>query len=102
MSLEPKLKSRIMRKLKDVMDPELYISIVDLGLIYDISKKAGIITVTMTLTTMGCPLFGMLEADIKKRVMGIKDIKDVRINLVFDPPWSMDMMTQEGRAQIGI
>lgn len=100
--MDPKLKSKIMRKLKDVMDPELYISIIDLGLVYDITKKAGIVTVTMTLTTMGCPLFGMLEEDIKRRIMSIKDIKDVRINLVFDPPWNMDMMTQKGRAQMGI
>lgn len=100
--MDPKLKATIMRKLKSVMDPELYISIVDLGLIYDISKKARTITVTMTLTTMGCPLFGMLEEDIKSKIMSIKTIKDVRISLVFDPPWSTEMMTEKGRAQMGI
>ncbi len=91
-----------MRKLKNVMDPELYISIVDLGLIYDVTKKASTVTVTMTLTTMGCPLFGMLEEDIKSKIMSIKSIKDVQINLVFDPPWTTEMMTEKGRAQMGI
>lgn len=100
--MDAKLKAKIMRKLKAVMDPELYISIVDLGLIYNISQKAKTITVTMTLTTMGCPLFGMLESDIKSRILSIKDIKDVHINLVFDPPWNMEMMTEKGRAQMGI
>lgn len=91
-----------MKKLNDVMDPELYISIVDLGLIYDLTLRAGTVTVKMTLTTMGCPLFDMLEADIKKKIMSIKTIKDVRINLVFDPPWNTEMMTEQGRAQMGI
>lgn len=100
--MDPKLKTKIMKKLSDVMDPELYISIVDLGLIYDLSLRAGIVTVKMTLTTMGCPLFDMLEADIKKKIMSIKTIKDVRINLVFDPPWNTEMMTEQGRAQLGI
>ncbi len=84
------------------MDPELYISIVDLGLVYDLSMRSDVVTVKMTLTTMGCPLFDMLEADIKKKIMSIKTIKDVRINLVFDPPWNTEMMTEQGRAQMGL
>jgi len=91
-----------MKKLEAVLDPELYVSIVDLGLIYDILDTKGKITVTMTLTTMGCPLFGLLEEDIKSNVMKIKGVRDVFINLVFDPPWSMDRMTERGKAQLGI
>ncbi|OGK17256.1 DNA methyltransferase [Candidatus Roizmanbacteria bacterium RIFCSPHIGHO2_02_FULL_40_13b] len=100
--MDPKLKSKIMKKLEAVLDPELYVSIVDLGLIYDILDTKGKITVTMTLTTMGCPLFGLLEEDIKSNVMKIKGVRDVFINLVFDPPWSMDRMTERGKAQLGI
>lgn len=100
--MDSKLKSKIMKKLQEVLDPELYVSIVDLGLIYDLEISKGKVTVTMTLTTMGCPLFGLLEEDIKTRVSKVKEVKDVFINLVFDPPWSMDRMTERGKAQLGM
>ncbi len=102
MSTKKDFKSQVMKKLEDVLDPELYISIVDLGLIYDITEKKGSVNIKMTLTTMGCPLFTVLENDIKDKVMSIKGVKEVTVELVFDPPWTMERVTERGKAMIGI
>ncbi|PIY71723.1 hypothetical protein COY87_04700 [Candidatus Roizmanbacteria bacterium CG_4_10_14_0_8_um_filter_33_9] len=88
--------------LNQVMDPELHMSIVDLGLIYRITiDKKNNIKILMTLTTIGCPLFGTIEEDMRKKLMQIKG-GQVDIELVFDPPWSMDRMTERGKAILGI
>lgn len=95
---------QIKTKLEEVMDPELHMSIVDLGLVYEVTikdeKKAHIL---MTLTTIGCPLFPVIENDIKSRVgdLGFKD-EDITIELTFDPPWSMERMTERAKAMLGI
>lgn len=91
-----------MSKLSEVMDPELFISIVDLGLIYTVSESKGVVDVEMTLTSMGCPLFETIEDDIKNKVKEIEGIKETRVRLVFDPPWSMDRLTERARAVMGI
>lgn len=93
---------QVMKKLEEVLDPELYISIVDLGLIYNVKVNAGVATIKMTLTTMGCPLFDVLEAEIKDKVRQIKGIKEVSVQLVFDPPWTMDRLTERAKAMMGI
>lgn len=98
-------KKLIMSKLKEVLDPEINISIVDLGLIYDvkISKKPDLIIITMTLTTAGCPLYDLIKQDIidKIKEFGFKE-KDITINLVFDPPWTIEKMSKKGRVMFGI
>ncbi|KKP69412.1 MAG: dTDP-4-keto-l-rhamnose reductase [Candidatus Roizmanbacteria bacterium GW2011_GWA2_35_19] len=96
-------KKMIMSKLMDVLDPEINISIVDLGLIYDVKINAQIITIVMTLTTIGCPLISLIEKDIKIKVgeLGISE-KDIIIDLTFDPPWSMEKMSEKGKAILGI
>ena len=103
MSIHKKaINKSIMTKLQDVLDPELYISIVDLGLIYSVIEKNGNVDIKMTLTTMGCPLFSVLEQDIKDKVLQVKGITDVSVNLVFDPPWTMDRLTERAKAMMGI
>ncbi len=88
--------------LKGVMDPELGVSIVDLGLVYDmVVSKDGICLITMTLTTMGCPLFPVIEKDIENRLMEIPEVNEVKIELVFDPPWTPEKMSEEAKAQLG-
>ncbi|MDH7476184.1 MAG: metal-sulfur cluster assembly factor [Microgenomates group bacterium] len=94
----------IKRKLREVFDPELNISIVDLGLIYDIrinSKKQ--VKIIMTLTTPGCPLIDFIKNDIfdKLKELGLKE-KDISIELTFEPPWSPEKMTPAGRKKIGL
>ncbi|NTU73241.1 metal-sulfur cluster assembly factor [Candidatus Roizmanbacteria bacterium] len=91
-------------KLEEVLDPELHISIVDLGLIYNITildKKK--VKILMTLTTIGCPLFDTIEVDVKNKVaeLGLK-FEDIELALTFDPPWTLERMSERGKAILGI
>lgn len=104
-------KKIIINKLSEVLDPEIAISIVDLGLIYDIilsnhpnsPNLPNSITIIMTLTTVGCPLYPIIEQEIKDKLgeLGLKE-KDIKIKLVFDPPWSMDKMSKKGKKLLGV
>lgn len=95
-------KPQIISRLKKVLDPELNISIYDMGLIYDVTVgKKGDVRVTMTLTSIGCPLFSTMEEMIKERVKKIKGVKSVVVDLTFEPPWTMDMMSQDAKEQLG-
>ncbi len=95
-------KKQIMDKLKQVLDPELGISIVDLGLIYGVNiSKTGIVIVDMTLTTIGCPLFDVMAEPIKEKIKAIRGVKKVKINLTFDPPWSMEKMSRDAKIMLG-
>ncbi len=93
----------IQKKLAEVMDPEINISIVDLGLIYGVKMEKERVVITMTLTTIGCPLISMIEEEIKKKLkeIGIEE-NSVVIDLTFDPPWSMEKMSKKGKAILGI
>lgn len=93
----------VLKKLEQVMDPELNISIVDLGLVYGVKVGDKKIKIIMTLTTMGCPLVGMIEAEIKEVISKIGFKKEnIKVELTFDPPWSMKKMSKKGRALLGI
>jgi len=95
-------KKLIREKLNQVIDPELNISIVDLGLVYGIEIKPNQeVKIKMTLTTVGCPLFPTIKADIENKVRET-GAKKVTVNLVFDPPWTMDKMSPRGKAIMGI
>ena len=95
-------KGAVMDKLKTIPDPELGISIVDLGLIYGISiDKQKKVTVKMTLTTMGCPLFSLIADPIKANVREIKEVKNVEVDLTFDPPWTPEKMSEEAKIKLG-
>lgn len=97
------IEDSVRNQLTKVLDPELGVSIVDLGLIYGISVSAdGSCTITMTLTTIGCPLFGQIQKEIEDRVMELEQIEDVKIDLTFDPPWNAEKMTEEARIQLGL
>jgi metal-sulfur cluster biosynthetic enzyme len=98
-----KLETAVRAQLKKVLDPELGVSILDMGLIYEILvSEAGVCVITMTLTTVGCPLFAEIQKEIEDRVMEIPEINEVKIELVFDPPWTIDKMTEEARLQVGL
>lgn len=97
------LEEKVQEKLKLVLDPELGVSIVDLGLIYGITvSKEGVCSITMTLTTIGCPLFAQIQKEIEDRVLELEVIEDVTIDLTFDPPWTAEKMTPEARIQLGL
>src|SRR5699024_5875064 len=81
------LKENLMGALENVIDPELGIDIVNMGLIYDVDlDEDGLCKVTMTLTSMGCPLAGHIEQDIRSALSDIPEVKDIDVNIVWDPP----------------
>ena len=102
MMTKKEITKKLWTKLEEVLDPELYISIVDLGLVYKVEYKNGAVRVQMTLTTIGCPLFTIIEKSVKDKLMEMGEFENVYIDLVFDPPWSMERMTERGKALMGI
>lgn len=95
------MKAKILKALKTVLDPELGISIVDLGLVYDVKVKENQAEILITLTTIGCPLFPVIRKDIEDSVKLVRGIDQVKIELTFDPPWNPDKMTKEGKTRLG-
>ena len=97
------LESRIVKALKSVYDPEIPVNVYDLGLIYDVDVKDNFsVSITMTLTAPNCPIADEILFSVKEAIEAIKDVKDVNINLVFDPPWSKDMMSEEALLELGL
>ncbi|MCM2533712.1 metal-sulfur cluster assembly factor [Neobacillus pocheonensis] len=97
------LKENIMGALELVVDPELGIDIVNLGLVYNVEMdEEGKVTVTMTLTSMGCPLAGTIVDQVKRSLADIPEIKDVDVNIVFNPPWNKEMMSRYAKIALGI
>lgn len=88
--------------LSRVYDPELAVPITDLGLIYDVQIEGGRAHIKMTLTTMGCPLAGALTEDTRRAVLEVDGIDEANVELVWDPPWSVDMMSDEARMRLGM
>lgn len=84
-----------------MVDPELHINIVDLGLVYDVREEAGEVEVEMTLTTPGCPLASVIDQKIREAVMKVPGVKSVTLELTFDPPWTQEMMSDEAKAELG-
>ncbi|OGK29501.1 hypothetical protein A3B02_02675 [Candidatus Roizmanbacteria bacterium RIFCSPLOWO2_01_FULL_42_14] len=99
---EKSVIEKVWKALQEVLDPELYISIVDLGLVYEVCEKNSKVKIIMTLTTLGCPLFGSIEQEIREKLKRIKGITELEIELTFDPPWSTDRMSERGKAVLGI
>lgn len=96
-------KSDVMEKLKNVLDPELRISVVDMGLIYKVNiDKKGKVEVVYTLTTPGCPLSEVIEMLIKSELSEIDGVTEVLTRLTFDPVWDTSKMSESARAQIGL
>lgn len=101
--MDEALKENLMGALENVIDPELGIDIVNMGLIYEIDlDDAGLCTVTMTLTSMGCPLAAHIEQDIRRVLADIPQIKDIDVNIVWDPPWGKDKMSRYAKIALGI
>lgn len=97
------LKENMMGALENVIDPELGIDIVNMGLIYDVDlDDDGLCTVTMTLTSMGCPLAGHIEADVRRSLADIPEIKDINVNIVWSPPWGKEHMSRYAKIALGI
>ena len=102
----------VMQALRDCYDPEIPVNIVDLGLIYKVmvtpdanSKRAfprQRVEVEMTMTSPGCPSHVTIMEQVRNRLAGIPEISDTQVNLVWEPPWTPDRMTEDARDQLGI
>ncbi|MBR7554611.1 metal-sulfur cluster assembly factor [Allobacillus sp. GCM10007491] len=101
--MDEALKDNLWGALETVIDPELGIDIVNLGLVYDIDlDDEGTAIVTMTLTAMGCPLAGHIEQDVKRAMSDMPEVKDTEVNIVWNPPWTKDNMSRYAKIALGI
>lgn len=95
------LRDKIINELKNVYDPELNINVVDLGLIYtiEISDESDV-AITMTLTTPGCPLHDSIERGVRYSIQGMEEVRNVNVQIVWEPAWTPERMTPEGLKQL--
>ncbi|HET8794672.1 MAG TPA: iron-sulfur cluster assembly protein, partial [Nitrososphaeraceae archaeon] len=95
-------KDQVYFQLKKCMDPEIPVNIVDLGLIYGVEiKKERDVDIKMTMTTRGCPLHNTMVNDVKKSVSKINGIGNINVEIVWDPPWSIEKMDPKAREMLG-
>ena len=87
--------------LREVIDPELGVNIVDLGLVYGVRLDAGMAEVRMTMTTPGCPLGAYLDDAVRTALTGLPGVDDVHVRIVWEPPWTTSMMSDAAKAQLG-
>jgi metal-sulfur cluster biosynthetic enzyme len=91
------LNERLWAALGEVQDPEMPVSLVDLGVIYGITEDDGLVEVDLTFTAMGCPASEFILDDVRERLLREDGVREVRINVVWNPPWTVARMTQAGR-----
>jgi metal-sulfur cluster biosynthetic enzyme len=96
------LEEQVLESLKNVIDPELGINIVDLGLVYDVAVEDGTLRVEYTLTTMGCPIGPLIESQMQQTISGIEGVDGFEAEMVFTPPWTPDKMSEEAKAALGM
>jgi FeS assembly SUF system protein len=100
---DPALTERVVEALKTVRDPEIPVNLVDLGLIYElIVNRDGTVYVEMTLTTPACPVAGALPGEVKNAISAVEGVNDVRVKLVWSPPWERERMSEEARLELGL
>jgi len=97
------MKERIMEVLEEVMDPELGIDIVNLGLIYEVNIEGDAAKIVMTMTSMGCPMAGNIMSGVKIAIIeNVEGINKVDVDIVWNPPWSKDKMSRYAKLALGI
>ena len=97
------LKEKIIKEIKKIYDPEIPVNIYELGLIYEVKvEKDNNIKVKMTLTTPNCPVAESLPKEVKDSIMEIKEVKDVDLQLVWDPPWDKSMMSEAAKLELNL
>jgi FeS assembly SUF system protein len=95
------LRAGVVEALKSCYDPEIPVNIYDLGLIYDVQIDGGKVGIKMTLTAPGCPVAGTLPGEVERAVRGVKGVTEARVELVWEPPWDRDRMSQAALVQLG-
>ncbi|RMG78521.1 MAG: SUF system Fe-S cluster assembly protein [Bacteroidetes bacterium] len=101
--MNKELENKIIETLKTVYDPEIPVDVYEMGLIYEIKiDKENNVVILMTLTSPSCPVAESLPAEVEQKVSGIEDVKSCKVEITFDPPWSMDMMSEEAKLELGM
>ena len=95
-------RESVVEALKDVYDPEIPVNVVDLGLIYEVQVKEGNVYVQMTLTAPGCGMGPYIAQQAEWAVSELEGVEDVNVDMVFDPPWSPDLITEDGKKLLGM
>jgi FeS assembly SUF system protein len=96
------LEESIIAALKEIFDPEIPVDIFELGLIYEVKIKTdGFVDIDMTLTSPNCPVAESLPVDVKNKVETVPGVTEAKVNIVFDPPWDKDMMSEEAQLELG-
>ena len=102
MTTQTLTSDEVYEALKDVYDPEIPVNVVDLGLIYGVEVDGGDVDVTMTLTFAGCGMGPYIAQQAEWRIAEIDSVEDVNVELTFDPPWTPDMITEDGKKLLGL
>ncbi|MFK8039100.1 MAG: SUF system Fe-S cluster assembly protein [Crocinitomicaceae bacterium] len=96
------VEDKIVAALKEIYDPEIPVDIFELGLIYEVKiKEDGFVDIDMTLTSPNCPVAESLPVDVKNKVESVDEVSECKVNIVFDPPWDKDMMSEEAQLELG-
>ena len=96
------LKDQVISEIRKIYDPEIPVNIYELGLIYDVSVKDKDVSVKMTLTTPNCPVAESLPKEVKEGAMQVAGIDDVDLELVWDPPWNKEMMSEAAKLELNL
>ena len=96
------LKEKIISEIRKIYDPEIPVNIYELGLIYDVKVKEDKAKIIMTLTTPNCPVAESLPQEVKDSVMQVEGIKEVDLDLVFEPPWEKSMMSEAAKLELNL
>ena len=96
------IKDKIIEEIKKIYDPELPVNIYDLGLIYDVQVNQKKAKIKMTLTSPNCPVGESLPKEVKDSAMQVEEIEDVDLELVWDPPWEKDMMSEAAKLELNL
>jgi FeS assembly SUF system protein len=96
------LENTIVEVLKSIYDPEIPVDVYELGLIYEVKiDKESNVQIQMTLTSPNCPVAESMPKEVEDKVAEITDVKSAKVNIVFDPPWDKDMMSEEAKLELG-
>ena len=102
MNTPPLNETLILETLRQVVDPEIDCNIVDLGLVYGVAINGGRVSVQMTLTTQGCPMHESIAEGVRMALLNLEGVEDADVEVVWDPPWHPSMMSEFGRARVGL
>lgn len=94
-------KEQVLEALKQVYDPEIPVDIVNLGLLYDVRIEDGVVQITMTMTSPGCPVTDFIRAEVERIAGALPGVDAVSVEFVWDPPWSPEMMSAEAKRTLG-